>query len=98
MRKIISSFILSILPFLACAENAVLIEGIYYNLIKKANTAEVAEAPWIQDPVQGRIRYQYSGNVTIPNKIVYDGVEYVVKTIGKKAFSGSSTMISITIP
>ena len=40
----------------------------------------------------------YSGNLNIPESITYDGIDYRVKSIGKRAFSYCSDLTSITIP
>ena len=61
------------------------IDGIYYNLIKKGNIAEVTSNP-----------NKYSGKVVIPSTVTYEGVKYDVTSIGANAFQGCS-MTSITI-
>jgi len=60
--------------------------GIYYNLVK-GKAAEVTSG-----------NKYYSGEVVIPQKVTYEGVEYPVESIGYKAFYGCSDPISITIP
>lgn len=40
----------------------------------------------------------YSGNIVIPEKVVHDGKEYNVMTIGESAFSNCGRLTSITIP
>ena len=63
------------------------IDGIYYNLIKKAKQAEVTSGDG-----------KYTGEVTIPASFEYDGVTYSVTSIGEEAFSDCSGLKSITIP
>ena len=65
---------LFLLPSLAKAET-VEINGIFYNLIKKANAAEIARNP-----------EKYSGDIVIPMTIDYDGVVYNVDRIAVDAF------------
>ena len=68
------------------------IDGIYYNLIK----GKIAEVTY-----KGENYYDYksySGEVVIPEKITYEGVEYTVESIGNYAFSSCSGLTSITIP
>jgi len=88
MKKVLSFFILMLLPMVAGAE-AVEIDGIYYNLISKGGIkgAEVTSKP-----------NTYTDNVVIPASVTYDGVEYSVTTIGAWAFSGCSGLASVTIP
>ena len=40
----------------------------------------------------------YAGNVVIPEKVSYNGIEYSVISIGDEAFYGCESLISITIP
>ena len=63
------------------------IDGIYYNLVPKAKTAEVKSKP-----------DHYSGAVVIPEKVTYGGVEYHVKRIGDFAFAYCDYLTSVTIP
>ena len=74
MKKIILLILLAFVPAWA---NAIEVEinGINYDIIKKANAAEVIK----RNP-------QYSGVVVIPPSVTYEGVEYVVTSIGNDAF------------
>ena len=87
MKKIIFLFALLLLPLVASAD-AVEIDGIYYNLVKKAKQAEVTENP----------RINYSGAVDIPATVDYDGITYNVTSIGDGAFSECTLLTSVTIP
>ena len=71
------------------------IDGIYYNLIK----GKVAEVTY-KDDGNNYINNQdaYSGDVVIPEKVSYEGVEYPVESIGDHAFYYCSSLTSITIP
>ena len=84
MKKLFLSMILLALPILVSAYDCQ-VDGIYYNLNSVEKTAEVASAI-------------YSGSVIIPEKIVYEGMEYSVKSIGIQAFAGCNGLTSITIP
>ena len=42
--------------------------------------------------------YDYSGEVTIPSIVTYNGMTYSVTSIGSYAFSGCTGMTSVTIP
>ena len=83
MKKLLFLFTLLLL---AVSAGAVEINGVYYNLVKKAQ-AEVTSNP-----------NKYSGAVVIPATVDYDGVTYDVTSIGEEAFRGCSGMISVTIP
>ena len=86
MKKLLFLFALLLLPLTASAD-AVEIDGIYYNLVKKVKTAEVTKNP-----------SQYSGAVDIPATVDYDGVTYDVTSIEDRAFHKCSDLISVTIP
>ena len=71
------------------------VNGIYYNILtNKTNEVEVT--------YQGYYYYsysnEYSGSVTIPETVTYDGTTYSVTSIGDDAFSYCSSLTSITIP
>lgn len=63
------------------------IDGIYYNLISKAKTAEVTHGD-----------SKYTGAVVIPPKITHEGIEYQITAIGNEAFRSCSSLTSISIP
>ena len=62
------------------------IDGIYYNLIGKSRTAEVIKSP-----------NKYSGSVTIPESVEYEGFAYQVTRIGEYAFAACA-VTSVSIP
>lgn len=78
---------LSFITISARADDAVLINGIYYNLIPKANLAEVDRNP-----------QKYEGNIVIPEKVTYEGTVYKVTKISSSSFYGCKKMTSISIP
>lgn len=86
MKKLFFILVSFLMPIIASAD-AVEINGVYYNLISKGKIAEVTSNP-----------NKYSGDVIIPEKITYEGIEYIVKTIDEKAFSSCVDMTSIIIP
>ena len=104
MKKQILLFLLMLMPLLASAD-PVEIDGIYYNLNAEDNTASVAiyhifnhygsifPGYNISAKVSG-----YSGNITIPDKVICDGDIYNVTSIEESAFSICKELISVTIP
>ena len=86
MKKQLLLLVVIMLPLVASAD-AVEINGIYYNLITKGNVAEVTKNP-----------NMYTGNITIPESVKYNNIDYSVTSIGTYAFSFCSGLTSITIP
>ena len=86
MKKLLSLFILMLSPMWASAD-VVEIDGIYYDLSSYNKTAEVTSKP-----------NKYSGDVVIPDTVVYNEVTYVVTSIGKEAFLDCGDLVSVTIP
>lgn len=66
------------------------VDGIcYYIASAEEHTVEV----WHKSPIN-----DYSGNVVIPECVIYDGVSYRVTAIGISAFLGCRNLTSVTIP
>ena len=81
------SLILSVVFSTSASAYDVKVDGIYYNLISKAKTAEVTSG-----------EEKYSAEVVIPSSITVEGQEYPVTSIGETAFRYCSSLTSITIP
>ncbi|MBQ6049273.1 MAG: leucine-rich repeat protein [Bacteroidaceae bacterium] len=88
-KRLFFLFLLTSLSTLAGAYD-VEIEGIYYNLVEEAKTAEVT--------YKASSEASYSGNIVIPSSVMFYGVEYSVTSIGHSAFSGCTRLTSITLP
>ena len=86
MKKLFTLFLLTLLPLMASAD-AVEIDGIYYNLVKKMKVAEVATNP-----------NKYSGNVIIPETITFEDEVYTVTSIGDGSFYECTDLTSVAIP
>ena len=93
MKKLFLSMILLALPLLVSAYD-VEVDGIYYNLIPKSGVAEVTYMKYEDYNYYSN----YSGSVTIPEKFIYEGVEYSVVSIGSCTFWGCGDLTSVTIP
>ena len=72
------------------------INGLYYNLIKKGNVAEVVKGVEFNSSGAAYDLY-YEGDIVIPETIEVDGVIYVVERIGEKAFSSCVNVTSILL-
>ena len=84
MKHSAIAFLLALLPMVAEAYD-VKIDGIYYNLVRKANIAEVVAG---DEP--------YEGDVNIPSTFTYDGVDYAVTAISGGIFR-MTNITSITL-
>ena len=87
-----------LLTLLLCTRMAwahdVEVDGIYYNLNQTNKTAAVT--------FKGSDSYtydnEYSGEVVIPQKFIYDGITYSVTSLGSSCFEDCTGLTSITIP
>ncbi len=91
MKKILFLFVM-MLPMVASAYDAQ-IDGIYYNLDSSSKIAVVTNYKSGFDN-----KNAYTGELVIPQKVVYNEVEYCVESIGNYAFVGCSALTSISIP
>ena len=73
-----------LLPLMASATD-ITRNGINYSLNSSTETAQV-------------ISGSYSGRISIPSQVTYNGITYSVTSIGYGAFKGCSGLTSITIP
>ena len=67
--------------------DALEIDGIYYNLDANTKSAEVTSNP-----------NKYSGDVVIPEKIIYGDEVYTVTSIGREAFYACKSLTTAIIP
>jgi hypothetical protein len=65
------------------------INGLWYELILKTKEATV---------IKYKNDVKYSGDIVIPETVEYDGANYSATSIGSSAFSGCSSLTSVTIP
>lgn len=83
-----------LLPVMDSAADPVMIDLIYYNLNSSTKEAEVTNR-WGGYPTGTSGRY--SGRITIPKTVFYDGTTYNVTAIGEYAFF-YGYITSVTIP
>lgn len=70
------------------------IDGAWYTLDKTANTATVT----YRGSSYSAYTNEYTGSVTIPASVSYNGEEYGVTSIGTSAFSSCSGLTTISLP
>ena len=84
---LMTTLILSVIFSISASAYDVEVDGIYYNLVSKAKTAEVTAGD-----------KKYSGSINIPSSIKVNDVDYAVTSIVDRTFQGCSDLTSITIP
>ena len=70
------------------------VDGIYYRITDETN--KTVEVTYTGESSYNR--NNYTGNVVIPENVVYNGNVYIVNRIGYSAFRGCSTLTSVEIP
>ena len=70
------------------------VDGIYYFFNANSKTATVTSQVKRENISQNN----YTGDIAIPEKVVYEGITYSVTIIGEVAFYGCTGLTSITIP
>ena len=71
------------------------VDGIYYNI---TSSTDLTVAVTYRGSYHFDYSNEYVGAVTIPESITYNSTTYRVTSIGYSAFTGCSSLISITIP
>ena len=72
------------------------IDGIKYILDASNKTATVTYKTYWD--YRSSANMDYTGDVTVPEKVTNDGVEYVVNAINTSAFRGCGTLKSVSLP
>ena len=93
MKRHLLLLFTALLPLVASAQTNVEIDGIWYNLVSMAKVAEVTFKGDSYDSYN-----EYSGSITIPATVTYEGVTCSVKNIGDEAFRRCRSLTAITIP
>ena len=94
MKKLFTLFLALVATTALWAEDFS-VNGIYYKILTdKTKKVEVT----YRDSSYDSYDSSYSGSVTIPSSVTYNGTTYSVTSIGRSAFYGCSGLTSITIP
>ena len=78
----------------ASAQTKVEIDGIWYNLIAETKQAEVT----FKSSSSSENKNEYTGSITIPATVNYEGDDYSVTSIGSYAFYKCTSLTTITLP
>lgn len=70
------------------------VDGIYYNITSPTEPYSVAVTYKLYEHVTN----EYTGNLILPEQVVYGGNSYSVTAIGDQAFDGCTGLISVSIP
>ena len=87
MKKLVTFFLALVMPIMLWAYDFQS-GDLYYNI-----TSNVA--PYTVEVTSG---IDYSGDITIPSSVTYNGITYAVTSIEYYAFYGCSSLTSVTIP
>ena len=93
MKKFLFAFLM-LIPMLSWAQDLVEIDGIWYNINREVQEAEVTN----KTGGTSSGKESYSGSITIPETVEYNGTAYSVSGIGDMAFLWCPDLTSITIP
>ncbi len=93
MNKIFLLLTLLCLSLSAWAHDAE-VDGIFYNLDAANKTATVT----FKGKYSGSYYDEYSGDVVIPETVIYNGITYSVTSLGYECFRDCSSLTAITIP
>ena len=95
MKKLLIAM-MTFLPMWAEAfTGEAVVDGINYYIVTKAQTAEIRALPHSWDYSDSQ---RYTGDIVIPESIVYEGIECNVTSIGDNAFASCTGLVSIEIP
>ena len=94
MKTKLFSLFLALMTAGIVAASDTKVGNIWYNFDEATTTAEVTFKGDAADYYDNR----YKGNVSIPDKVNYNGKTYDVTSIGEKAFYGCENVTSVTLP
>ncbi len=93
-QKLFTFFLTLIASVSAIYASNTKVDGIWYDFDSSTKTASVTYQGSSYSSYEG----EYSGSVTIPETVTYNGTTYSVTSIGDRAFASCSKLTSITLP
>ncbi len=100
MKKILLACLMTLFSISTWAGNGIEVDGIYYNF--SDDTLEATVTCSGNEGVGASATNDYTGDIVIPETVVYEGKTYTVTAIGDYAFHGTSTtysnVSSVSIP
>ena len=94
MKKQLLFLFAALLPLVASAHTFE-VNGIYYNI---TSSTDLTVAVTYRGTSTYQYSNEYSGAVTIPSTVSYNGYTYSVTSIGDGAFASCGSLTAITIP
>ena len=94
MRKLFSLFIALLASVSMLHASDISVNGIYYYF----NSSTLTAAVTYRGSSYNTYTDEYTGSITIPETIIYEGITYRVTDIGESAFYGCSSLTSVIIP
>ena len=93
-QKLFTFFLVLIASVSAIYASDTQVDGIWYDFDSSTKTASVTYRGSSYNSYEG----EYSGSVTIPETVTYNGTTYSVTTVGRAAFYKCPGLTSVTIP
>ena len=94
MKKIFTFLLALVASVSAIYASDTQVDGIWYDFDESNKTATVT----YRGSSYSNYSNEYTGNITIPASVNYNGTTYSVTSIGKRTFQYCSSLTSVTIP
>lgn len=95
-KKLLFTVFIALLTTISVKAYDFRVDGLCYNILNSTGSKSVEVTYETDDETENYS--SLSGDIVIPNSVIYNGVEYYVTDIGSNAFKGCKSLISITLP
>ena len=95
-KKLLFTVFIALLTTISVKAYDFRVDGLCYNILNSTGSKSVEVTYETDDETENYS--SLSGDIVIPNSVIYNGVEYYVTYIGSNAFKGCKSLISITLP